>query len=143
MSKNKVFDPKLVSIIAGATPIRGLDPDSMLKIERDVPELYRDNVDAYGTPTRFKETNNTCSVTITLTQSSDGNDVFSNYMQLDKQSDAGTFPLSINDRNGKSLFFSKSAYIYKAPTVEFGNDNKTREWVIKATDMDMYVGGIS
>ena len=142
MAKEKVFDPKLVSIIAGATPIRGLDSDSMLKIERDVPELYQDNVDAYGTLTRFKTTNNTCSVTITLTQASDGNDTFSTYMQLDKQSDAGGFPLSINDRNGKSLFFSKSAYVYKAPTVELGNDNKSREWVLKATDMDMFIGGI-
>lgn len=143
MAKDKTFDPKIVSIIAGATPIRGLDPDSPLKIERDVPELYKDNVDFYGNSTRFKETNNTCSVTITLTQSSDGNDIFSNFMQLDKRSEAGRFPLSINDRNGKSLFFSKDAYVHKVSTVEYGNDNKSREWVIKAPDMDMYIGGIS
>ena len=142
MSKEKVFDPKKISVIAGATPIRGLDIESMLKIERDVPEMYTDYTDAYGAVTRFKNVNNMCTVTLTLSQESSGNDTLSNYMQLDKQADAGTFPLSISDKNGKSLFFSKFAYIYKAPTVEMGKDNKSREWVLKAADMDMYIGGI-
>ena len=142
MAKEKTFDPKKINVIAGAVPIRGLDSDSMLKIERDVPELYQDYTDAYGALTRFKTSNNMCTITLTLSQESSGNDVLSNYMQLDKRSDAGGFPLTVQDLNGKSLFFSKFAYIYKAPTVEMGKENKTREWVLKAADMDMYIGGI-
>ena len=138
----KTFDPKLVNITAGSSPIRGLSADSMVKIERVDPELYKFDVDSYGTLTRHKNQNNACIVTITLTQASDGNDIFSTYMQVDKQNDAALFPLTIRDGNGKSAFFSKSCFVHKSPTVDLAGENKNREWEIIASDMDIFIGGI-
>ncbi len=138
----KTYDQKKLSILVNGTPIVGLDGDSILRIERDVPELYTDYIDNRGFVTRSKNSNNLCTITLTLSQATQSNDILSTFMQLDKASDAGVFALTIQDFNGKSLFFSANAYVVQAPSVEYAKDNKNREWVLKAPDMDIYIGGI-
>lgn len=51
-------------------------------------------------------------------------------------------PAQISVVFGTSLFSSTSAYVEQVPQVEFGAEAKTREWVIKATNVSNFVGSI-
>jgi hypothetical protein len=48
----------------------------------------------------------------------------------------------IKDNNGTSLFTSTAAFVEQVPSVEFANENKNREWVIKATNVAKFIGGL-
>ena len=73
---------------------------------------------------------------------SPSNDLLSSYVELDRVSNAGVFPLMIKDNNGTSLFTSTAAFVEQVPSVEFANENKNREWVIKATNVTKFIGGL-
>jgi len=137
----KTFDPSQLSVVIGTSPIVGFAEDTMISIETE-DQQYNDNTDIHGNVTRYKVNRNTAKVTITLTESSSSNDLLSNYAELDRSSDAGTFPIMIKDPNGTSLFISTSSYVQQVPNVEFGMEAKTREWVLKATNTSNFIGGI-
>jgi hypothetical protein len=138
---NKVYDPNQLSVIFGVTPINGFAEDTMLSIDVEDPQ-YNVSTDIHGSATRFKVNKNLAKITITLTQSSPSNDVLSSYVEADRINNSGVFPIMIKDTNGTSLFSSTSAYIEQVPSVEFGNESKTREWVIRATNIVKFIGGI-
>lgn len=138
---HKTFDPAQISVVFGTSAIIGFAEDTMINIETEDTQ-YNDNTDIYGNVTRYKVNRNTAKITITLTESSSSNDLLSNYVELDRVNDAGSFPVMIKDPNGTSLFSSTSAYVEQVPQVEFGAEAKTREWAIKATNVSNFVGSI-
>ena len=138
---HKTFDPAQISVVFGTSPIVGFAEDTMINVEIEDPQ-YNDNTNIHGEVTRYKVNKNTAKITITLTQSSSSNDLLSNYVELDRVSDAGSFPVMIKDPNGTTLLTSTSAYVKQVPAVEFGAEAKTREWIIQATSLNKYVGGI-
>jgi|JFJP01.1.fsa_nt_gi hypothetical protein len=137
----KVYDPTQVGVIVGTSPINGFAEDSMITIEMEDPQ-YVVATDISGSPTRFKTNKALAKVTIRLTQTSPSNDLLSSYVELDRISNAGVFPLMIKDNNGTSLFTSTAAFVEQVPSVEFANENKNREWVIKATNVAKFIGGL-
>lgn len=137
----KVYDPAQVSVIVGTSPVSGFAADSMLMIEMEDPQ-YVLATDRDGDATRFKVNKSIAKITIKLTQTSPSNDLLSSYVEADRLSNAGVFLLMIKDYNGTSLFSSTAAYVEQVPQVEFGNENKDREWIIKATNVSKFVGGI-
>jgi len=138
---HKVYDPNQLSVIFGVSPIVGFAEDTMINIDVEDPQ-YNINSDIHGEVTRFKVNKNLAKITITLTQSSSSNDLLSNYVELDRQNNSGVFLVMIKDTNGTTLFSSTAAYVEQVPSIEFGNDNKTREWVIRATNVTKFIGGI-
>jgi hypothetical protein len=137
----KTFDPSQISVVFGTSAIVGFAEDTMITIETE-DKQYNDNADIYGNITRYKVNKNLAKVTIQLTQSSSSNNDLSIYAELDRVNNAGSFPVMIKDPNGTSLFSSTAAYIEQIPSVEFGAEAKTREWVIKATNVSNFIGGI-
>lgn len=137
----KVFDPNQISVVAGVSPIQGFAEDSMLSIEGEDAK-YIITSDIHGNTTRFRQNKNIAKVTLTLTQSSPSNDVLSSFLEADSQNNAGVFNFMIKDNSGTSLFTSVSAYIEKQAVVEFGNDNKNREWTIICINPSNFVGGV-
>ena len=137
----KVYDPTQVGIIVGTSPMNGFAEDSMITIEMEDPQ-YVVATDISGAPTRFKTNKAIAKITLRLTQSSLSNDTLSSYVEADRVSNAGVFPLMIKDNNGTSLFTSTAAFIEQVPSVEFANENKNREWIIKATNITKFVGGL-
>ena len=138
---NKVYDPNQLSVIFGVSPINGFAEDTMLSIDVEDPQ-YNLSTDIHGEATRFKVNKNQAKITITLTQSSLSNDLLSSYVELDRQSNGGVFLVMIKDTNGSTLFSSTASYIEQVPTVDFGNDSKNREWIIRATNVTKFIGGI-
>jgi len=137
----KVFDPNQTSVVAGVSPIQGFAEDSMLSIETEDAK-YAINTDVHGRVTRFRQNKNIAKVTLTLTQSSPSNDVLSSFLEADRKSNAGVFNFMIKDNSGTTLFTSVNAYVEKQATVEFGNDNKNREWTIICINPSNFVGGV-
>lgn len=137
----KVFDPNQTSVVAGVSPIQGFAEDSMLSIETEDAK-YGITSDAHGDVTRFRQNKNIAKVTLTLTQSSPSNDVLSSFLEADRKSNAGVFNFMIKDNSGTTLFTSVNAYVEKQATVEFGNDNKNREWTIICINPSNFVGGV-
>lgn len=137
----KVYDPTQVGIIVGTSPMNGFAEDSMITIEMEDPQ-YSISTDISGEATRFKVNKSIAKVTIRLTQTSPSNDLLSSYVEADRVSNAGVFPLMIKDNNGTSLFTSTAAFIEQVPSMEFANENKNREWVIKATNVTKFIGGL-
>jgi len=138
---NKVYDPTQVGVIVGTSPINGFSEDSIITIEMEDPQ-YVVSTDISGAPTRFKVNKSIAKVTIRLTQTSPSNDLLSSYVELDRVSNAGVFPLMIKDNNGTSLFTSTAAYVDQVPSMEYASETKDREWVIKATNVTKFIGGL-
>lgn len=137
----KVFDPNQLSVTAGVSPIQGFPEDTMLTIETEDAK-YGITSDIHGDVTRFRQNKNIAKVTLPLTQSSPSNDVFSSFLEADRKSNAGVFKFMIKDNSGTSIFTSVNAYVEKQATVEFGNDNKNREWTIICINPSNFVGGV-
>jgi hypothetical protein len=138
---SKVYDPQQLSVVFGVTPINGFAEDTMINIDAEDPK-YNATTDIHGNVTRFKVNKNMAKITITLTQSSPSNDVLSSYVEADRANNSGIFPVMIKDNNGTTLFSSTSSYVESVPAVEFGNDNKNREWIIRATSVSNFIGGV-
>jgi hypothetical protein len=118
-------------------PIRGFAKGPSVKIETEDPK-YTYQADLYGAIHRNRINNNSAKVTITLLRSSSSNELLSNYVELDRQSDSGVFPILISDANSTDLFESDSASIMQAPTRGCEKDAMTKKWVIMATNNTNY-----
>lgn len=138
---SKVYDPHQLSVVFGVTPINGFAEDTMISIDIEEPQ-YNATTDIHGNVTRFRVNKNMAKITITLTQSSPSNDVLSSFVEADRINNSGTFPVMIKDPNGTTLFSSTSSYVEQVPSIEFGNDNKNREWLIRATSINNFIGGV-
>lgn len=138
---SKVYDPHQLSVVFGVTPINGFAEDTMISIDVEEPQ-YNATTDIHGNVTRFRVNKNMAKITITLTQSSPSNDVLSSYVEADRINNSGIFPVMIKDPNGTTLFSSTDAYVESVPSTSFGNDNKDREWIIRATSINSFIGGV-
>jgi hypothetical protein len=135
----KNYDANQLSVVFGASPIVGFATDRALSIETEDAQ-YKNTRDLHGNVTRYRINNNSAKITLVLTQLSSSNALLSNYVELDNQSDSGTFPIYIKDSNSTTLFRSDSAYIMQVPSNEYGEEEKNREWVIMATNTTHYIG---
>lgn len=138
---SKVYDPHQLSVVFGVTPINGFAEDTMISIDVEEPQ-YNATTDIHGNVTRFRVNRNMAKITITLTQSSPSNDVLSSYVEADRINNSGIFAVMIKDPNGTTLFSSTDAYVEQVPSTSFGNDNKDREWIIRATSINNFIGGV-
>lgn len=136
---HKNFDPAQLSVVFGITPIVGFAVDSMISIENENPQ-YNSNYDIHGNVTRYRVNKNTAKITVTLTQVSRSNDLLSNYVELDRVSNAGVFPIMIKDPNGTTLFSFREAWVKQVPIIDYGEEAKNREWVIEASGVSRYIG---
>lgn len=135
----KSFDANQLSVVFGVSPIVGFAKDNALTIETENAQ-WGQTVDLRGNVSRYRINNNVSKITLSLVQSSSSNSLLSNYVELDNQSGAGTFPIIIKDSNSTTLFTSQSAYVLQVPSNEYGEEEKNREWVIMATNNTHYIG---
>lgn len=124
--------------------VSGFSEDSIVSIERNA-ETYSLYTGADNTNTRIYNANTSAKITMSLQQTSSGNDILSSLYLNDAASrdSTGLFSISVVDNSGRSTYFSEEAYIAVVPNSEFGNKMQTRDWVIEATRLDTYIGGNS
>lgn len=124
--------------------VSGFSEDSIVTIER-VAETFTMYTGADNTSTRIYNANKSANITIALQQTSLSNDILSQLYLNDAASrnSSGLFSIHIKDLSGRSDYFSDDAFIGVVPNSSFANSMQTREWVIRAHNLDTYVGGNS
>jgi hypothetical protein len=121
------YDPKLVIITYGGTPISGFVDGTFIDIAPS-KEGFTRKVGADGEVMRSRSNDNTHDVTVTLMQSSLANQYLSTCNQADRLSGAGMLPLSITDMNGTTLCFWPQAWV-EVPSWGFATEDTDRGWV--------------
>lgn len=122
--------------------VSGYTEGSFLSITRLIPhaELYN-GADAQNA--RVVRAVKNCDITVTLMQTSETNDVFSQLLVLDEASRDGSdcFALTIKDNTGRTVMSSPQVFIGTVPDAEFGIEISDRAWVLRAIHLDQHYGG--
>lgn len=137
-----IYDFDQVSVIFGPVVLEGFQDGEGVTIEPGA-ETFTMVVGADGHVARSKTLNKTATVTIKLLQTSACNDLLSALHNLDRDTPngAGVVPLTIRDRNGRSLYFAPQAWISDAPDVTFDREATAREWTVSCAFLARTDGG--
>jgi hypothetical protein len=125
----KSYNGNELSVVFGITPLTGFVTGTSLIIEK--PDDYCYRRDVCGNSTRHRVNNNSVKITLTLTKASSSNALLNSYMELDNQSNSGTFSIYVKDPNSDNIFISGRSSIMS--NNEHWQD-EGNEWVIMATN---------
>jgi hypothetical protein len=139
----RVYDPKqIVLSVAGLLISSGFSEDSMVKCARTAPS-YEGVVGADGEYTRVRQYDDSALVTISLMQSSEGNDILSALHSADRAAPngAGIGAFLLKDLNGNTLVQASKCWVKGSPEQEYGKKVNMRAWEIMLADAEIFVGG--
>lgn len=128
--------------IFGTHTISGMADGTFISYERSVDRatLY---TGSDLTAARVLRRNKSGTVTLTLHQSAESNDVLSQIALRDEEAHDNSylFSVTIKDLSGRSVFFAPEAFIGNDPTTSYSTDLETREWTITVTSVERHTGG--
>lgn len=95
------------------------------------------------TNARIVRANHNSTVTLSLSQTSESNDVLSQLLKNDSITRDSTwlFSLLIKDNTGRSQYFSRQCYIGGHPDSTFSTAIDQRDWLIHCTKLEQNIGG--
>lgn len=139
----RTYDPARVIVTVAAATLSGFAEDTFIGIE-EIGDGVTSTSGADGEVARAMSSDRRCRVTITLQQTSAGNDVLSALLAADRLSGGGgIFPIAVTDLRGRTVFNSSEAWVVKNPNAEFGAEVGEREWTIETGSGTYFVGGNS
>lgn len=95
-----------------------------------------------GKNTRVKNVDTSATITLSLLQTAQGNDVLSYIHELDLEEGTARISLLLKDRSGRSVFSSNEAFITGYPTATFSGQFEYRNWELFCQSTGTYtVGG--
>lgn len=136
----KTYDPSQVLLTFNGYNISGFADGTFVNVARD-EDMWSLQMGTDGEGTRSKSNNRSGTVSFTLMQSSDSNDILSGFAAADELSNSGMGPLLVKDNSGRSLYAAENAWIQKLPDSEFGREATSREWVLRTDHLQSFVGG--
>lgn len=136
----KTYSADQVTVLIGAHIASGFADGTFVQIEEN-GDGVTSVAGADGEVARSMSTDPRKKVTVTLLQTSGTNDVLSTLYEADKISKNGTFPITIKDLRGTTMFGASTAWVVKKSNVSFGKQVESREWTIEAADGAFFVGG--
>jgi hypothetical protein len=92
-----------------------------------------------GKNTRVPNVDTSATITISLLQTSQGNDVLSYIHELDLEEGTARIALMLKDNSGRSVFSSNEAYITGYPVATFSGQFEYRSWELFAQSTNTYV----
>lgn len=92
-----------------------------------------------GKNTRVPNVDTSATITISLLQTSQGNDVLSYIHELDLSEGTARIALMLKDNSGRSVFSSNEAYITGFPVAAFSGQFEYRNWELFAQSTSTYV----
>ena len=92
-----------------------------------------------GKNTRVPNVDTSATITISLLQTSQGNDVLSYIHELDLNEGTGRIELMLKDNSGRSVFSSNEAYITGYPTSTYSGQFEYRNWEFFLQSTSTYV----
>lgn len=125
----RTYAPDKILVLIGTVPMTGFAEDTFVSIAPRA-DLSTIQVGADGEVARSIGTDKTHEITLTLQQTSPGNDVLSSLMEVDSIAGTALFPVTIQDLLGRSIFVVPQAWISRRPTIEYGREAGNREWTI-------------
>jgi len=135
----RAFDPKMVTINWGAHLVEGFAEEKVtISFQDDAFDLA---IGCDGEASRVRKNNNSATITLTLQQTSQSNDVFSYMAIADRQANLGIMPMTIIDYSGSTKLYAASAYIVKTPDQTLSNTNNTMQWVFVCDNLGWFAGG--
>jgi len=139
----KVYNPKSIVInLAGLLIDRGFSEDSMIKIASDSAK-FEDVVGVDGEVTRVQQHDGRATITISLMQSSEMNDVLSALLLRDTNTPngAGVGAFLMKDLQGTTLERGSAAWVKGFPERENGKKVGSRTWEIRVANLTSFLGG--
>jgi hypothetical protein len=136
----KTYDPKSVKVLVAGFPITGYADGDFVTIEPS-GEDYTMTTGADGEVTRVKQNNFAGTITLTLQASSGANDILNSLRVIDVRTGVGQVPISVVDLFGTSKANARQAWVRVRPTMTFGRDLGTREWIFDTGRLEATVGG--
>ena len=130
--------------IFGSHVISGTAEGTFISYERSVDRATL-VVGSDLSAARVLRRNKSGTVTLTLMQSAESNDVLSMIAQRDEEAHDNSylFSLTIKDLSGRSVFFAPDAFIGNDPSDSYGDTLGTRDWAITVTGVERHFGGNS
>jgi hypothetical protein len=149
MSQSKIlgsYSPENVSVVLSHPDFNhvanGFVEGTFVSVSRENPHatLY---TGADLSNARVIRRNKGGTISLSLHQASETNDVLSYLLQKDEENADGTwlFSVTIKDELGRSVFYSPVCFISNPPEASFGTDLGDRTWVIQAVSIDQIQGG--
>ena len=127
-------------LIGGIIPVEGFVDGTFISVDKD--EMPYSSVRMPdGTVARKKNNSQTYTITITLHNGAETNNLLTKMWQLDELTDRGKFPLLIKDQSGSDLLFSTESWIEGIPSMTKSNAIDSRVWVIKSAYAVINIGG--
>ena len=127
-------------LIAGFIPITGFVDGTFISVDKD--EMPYSSVRMPdGTIARKYNNSQTYTITITLHNGAETNNLLTKMWQVDELTQIGKFSLLIKDQSGSDLLFSTESWIEGIPSLTKSNAIDSRVWVIKSAFATINVGG--
>lgn len=127
-------------LIAGFIPIEGFVDGTFISVDKD--EMPYSSVRMPdGTVARKYNNSQTYTITITLHNGAETNNLLTKMWQVDEITQRGKFPLLIKDQSGSDLLFSTESWIEGIPSLTKSNAIDSRVWVIKSAYAVINIGG--
>jgi hypothetical protein len=127
-------------LIANIIPIEGFVDGTFITVDKD--EMPYSSVRMPdGTVARKYNNSQTYTITITLHNGAETNNLLTKLWQVDELTQRGKFPLLIKDQSGSDLLFSTESWIEGIPSLTKSNTIDSRVWVIKSAFATINVGG--
>lgn len=127
-------------LIAGLIPITGFVDGTFISVDKDEMP-YSDVRMPDGMIARKYNNSQTYTITITLHNGAETNNLLTKMWQVDELTQIGKFHLLIKDQSGSDLLFSTESWIEGIPSLTKSNAIDSRVWVIKSAFATINVGG--
>lgn len=122
--------------------ISGTADGTFISYEREIPRatLY---TGADLTAARVLRRNKSGTITLSLHQSAESNDVLSELARVDEESHNNDwlFAVTIKDMMGRTVLYAPQAFIGNDPTITYSQEIEVREWTLQVISVERHFGG--
>lgn len=142
MADGATIDHKALSVIYGVHRVAGRAKGEYLNVDY-VSDALQMDVGVDGEGIYVSNDDLSAIVTVTIMQSSRTNDVFSSILKLQRSTPGGALlPLSIVERNGRTVYSAARAGIQKSAAGTWSDGASVRTWTLITTRLLGFVGGL-
>lgn len=123
-----------VDVVWGIIEFEGYDEgDDVVNVEH-LNDQFTSRAGAKGDVARAQSSDNRCSITIKLLQTSSTNKLLKAIYRADKLAGTGVFPMTIVDKEADEVYYMNNAWITKFPAVVRGQGVNAMEWSFECDD---------
>lgn len=135
------YSPESVNmVVAGLFTVEGFVDGTFINVSKDVVP-YAAIRTPDGTVARLYNNDQTYTITLTLHNGSEFNNILTKLWQVDEITQMGKFPVLIKDGSGSDLFFSATTWIEQLPVMAKSNSVDSRVWVMRSSQAIINFGG--